>query len=251
MHLYAQDGSPVYEVPYADPRKGMRPATLRDAKKHGYLPSVTEVMRVMAAPGLENWKQRQVLMAALTLPRQDGWDDDRYMSEIMKDSQEQAKKAAEKGTAIHDALEAVFRGRIISPQYLSLAIGVKTKVCGYFEEIEWEAEKSFAHPMGYGGKVDLHSPRVLIDFKTKERFEDGKRLVWDNHLIQLEAYRRGLGLPDDTRLANVFVDYDGHVVLHDWKSEAHDWDAERERAWGMFQAMLTLWQLEKRYDSSF
>ncbi len=34
-HWYDADGKPAYEVPYADPSKGMRPTTLADAKKFG------------------------------------------------------------------------------------------------------------------------------------------------------------------------------------------------------------------------
>ena len=70
QHWYDQSGRPMYTVKAKDGTD--RPTTLRDARKHGFLPSVTTIMSVMAKPGLESWKMNQMMMAALTLPRADG-----------------------------------------------------------------------------------------------------------------------------------------------------------------------------------
>ena len=53
-HWYKQDGSPCYEVPYADPKKGMRSTTIRDARKLNLVPSVTTILQVMDKPGLRS-----------------------------------------------------------------------------------------------------------------------------------------------------------------------------------------------------
>ena len=40
---------------------------LRDARKHGYVPSVTTIIGMAAKPSLENWKINQALNSAITL----------------------------------------------------------------------------------------------------------------------------------------------------------------------------------------
>src|SRR5206468_8431376 len=67
----------------------------------------------------------------------------------------------------------------------------------------WRPEKSFASPLGYGGKVDLHSRNWVIDFKTKDGdLADVK--CWDDHFMQTAAYAYGLELPA-AQTAVVFV----------------------------------------------
>jgi hypothetical protein len=101
LHWYTRDGEPAYEVPAA--KGGMRPTTLRDARKLNLVPSVTTIIRCAAAPGLELWKANQLMMAALTLPRRDGEAEKDWLSRVVQDSKEQARKAAARGTAIHAA----------------------------------------------------------------------------------------------------------------------------------------------------
>lgn len=237
-HWYDKDGKPVYEVPYADPSKGMRPTTLADAKKLGLFPSVTTIIREAAKPGLERWKQEQVLLAALTLPRLEGEPEADWIKRVFEDSQEQARKAAEKGTAIHAAIQGHYEGEPTSEEYQHYVNPVVQSLDDKFEIGAYTAEQSFAHPMGFGGKVDFHCTgvkigRVVIDFKTKEFANTEKKLAWDEHCIQLAAYREGLGLPKAI-CANVFVSVNnpGLVHIHGWKEE------ELQRGWRMFTALL-------------
>ena len=44
-----------------------RNTTLRDARQHGYVPSVTTIIGMAAKPSLENWKINQALNSAITL----------------------------------------------------------------------------------------------------------------------------------------------------------------------------------------
>src|SRR5437773_10602003 len=99
-HWYARDGSPCYQVTRAN-GDGMRDTTLADARKLDLVPSVSLILKCAAAPGLEAWKARQLLMAALTLPQIDSETEDEYVSRIIADSQEQARKAAQRGTDLH------------------------------------------------------------------------------------------------------------------------------------------------------
>jgi hypothetical protein len=65
-HWYRRDGSPCHEVPRAK-GDGVRPTTLRDARKMGLLPSVTSIIKCADRPALNSWMQRQVAMSALTM----------------------------------------------------------------------------------------------------------------------------------------------------------------------------------------
>ena len=103
-HWYTRDGAPAYEVPRAD-GKGMRATTVRDARKDDLVPSVTTVLRVLANPVLEAWKQEQCVLSALTLPREDDESEDDYAKRVVLDSKETSRKAMTLGTDVHAAIE--------------------------------------------------------------------------------------------------------------------------------------------------
>jgi len=228
-HWYDKDGKPVYEVPYADPSKGMRSATLGDAKKLGLVPGATTIIREAAKPGLERWKQEQVLLAALTLPRIEGEPDADFMARVFQDSQEQGKKAAEQGTEIHAAIE----GRDYDGEFQEYVKAALQAVVGWVPS-DWTQEQSFTHPLGFGGKVDDHTTDALVDYKTTDKPLEGLKL-WDEHAQQLAAYREGLGMPQ-ARCAIVYVSR--------LKPEARLIEIpekDLQRGWLMFQALLSYW----------
>ena len=240
MHWYDIDGNPKYEVPYAGKRKGMRPTTLRDARKLQLLPSVTEVMKVMDKPGLNRWLQDRILESALTLPRTEKETDDIYKARIRQDSKEISTLAMNTGTEIHDACESAFKGRVINKKYKAIAEKVKATVEKEIG-IGWFSEESFGCALGYGGKVDLSKFHAVIDFKTKEVLKD--KMAFDEQLMQLVAYGNGLGYnPLETKFYNVFISWDGDIEIHDW-----DNIDDIFRAWDMFKACLKMWQLKHRY----
>lgn len=246
MHWYSQDGQPAYEVPNKS-KGGMRPTTLSDAKKLDLSPSVTTILGILDRPGLNRWLETQVLNSALTLPREPNDTDEIYMAKIRQDAKELSTLARDEGTRIHDALESVFKDRVVDQRYRSLCNKVKASVCEYFGAWDgWIAETSFSHN-GYGGKVDLHnkSIHVVADFKTKEEFKTDKtdkivNMAYDEHVMQLAAYAEGLLMPG-AGLVNIFVDYDGNTIFHEWKEE------EIERGWSMFNLTLELWKLQKKF----
>ena len=241
-HWYAKDGSSCHEQPNKSKPGEMRSTTLRDARKLGLRPSVTGIMNIAAKPQLERWKQEQLLLAAMTLPGIDGESVDDYMKRIRHDSQEQATIARDTGTAIHGSLERAFQGKPYPVEHKPIIVNVIKALSDKFGPQEWSPERSFAHSLGYGGKVDLWSPDVVADYKAKEHF--AKKMAYDEHAMQLCAYRNGLGIPK-ARIANVFVRWDGEVVIHEWGDEA-----ENERYWGMFKDLLAYWQKARKYDSA-
>jgi hypothetical protein len=245
-HWYARDGSPVYEVKRAD-GKGMRAATLADARKLGLLPGVSGIIRCAAAPGLERWKQEQMLLAALTLPRNADEPEGAWLDRVRSDSGEQARKAAERGTRIHAAIQGHYEGQPPEPDAWPFVVAVKQAIVEAFGEQQWHPERSYAHRLGFGSKLDLHCSAIILDFKTKEfTAADAKQLAWDEQCIQLAAYRHLIGRPD-AAAANVFVSatVPGLVRIHHW---THD---ELNRGWCMFQALLAYWKAKNKIETAW
>lgn len=222
---------------------------VRHARKYGLLPGVSSINKCAAAPALLNYFVKQTMMSALTLTRSEIESDDEFFARIERDSQERGKKAADRGTALHTAIQGHFQGEPPDAEfwpYVKLVAETVLQRCG---EQKWTAERSFGHHAGYGGKADLSCDQWLLDFKSKDAADmdnPSKKLVWDDHPQQLAAYRRGLMLPG-VRCANVFVSREEPIIV---KFCEHSEDDLR-RGLDMFDALLRYWQIKNRYDSSF
>ena len=244
-HWYDRQGRQVETVPGAN-GQSVKP-DLRHARKFGLLPGVTSVLKVQSAPGLVNWMIDQALMSALTLPRVEGESLDDFKKRAQRDSQEQGNKARDKGSELHTALELAVQGKPFDRAWLKHVEAVDTNL--RFVGVDFlagDAERSFAHPLGYGGRNDWHSIKqgVLIDYKSKQKI-DGKKLAYDEHVQQLSACAEGLKI-GGCRLLNVFVG------VEDAKVQVYEWPVDDcSRGWAMFQAALQLWQLKNRYASGF
>src|SRR3990167_1709260 len=246
-HWYQRDGSPCYEVPYADPSKGMRPVTLADARKLKLVPSVTTIGKEANRPALNRWQQEKVLLAALTLPRKNGEPESEWIKRVFEDSQEQARKAAEKGTAIHAAIQNYFEDKRPAHEWYD---NIPSIVVEYWEYVhgatlvldphfglrhDWIAEKSFAHFLGFGGKIDLHCPIAVVDFKTTDKPLDGLK-TWTEHHMQLAAYREGLKLPTaQCAICYVSTTKPGLSRIIEVPEE------DLQKGWLMFKALLDYW----------
>src|SRR5512136_143270 len=104
-HWYRRDGEPLHSVPSA---KGEpRATTLRDARKLGLLPSVTNVLGVINKPELVEWKMTEAVLAALTLPRLAGEGEDEFAKRVVLDAQSRVKTAVDFGSAFHAGAEQV------------------------------------------------------------------------------------------------------------------------------------------------
>lgn len=233
-HWYTRDGQPAYTIVGANGKE--RPTTLRDARKLGLLPSATGIIKMAAAPGLERWKAEQVLMAALTLPRKPDELESAWVGRVWEDSKEQARIAAERGTAIHAAIEMSYRNEFWPPELDPFVVAFHSVVDVVFPDATWSAERSFASPLGYGGKVDLHAPGLVLDVKTKDGDLSNVK-SYDEHFMQAAAYAHGLGMPE-ARCGIVFVNRalpaEAILVQHD--------PEDTERGWEMFKALLAYWQ---------
>lgn len=241
-HWYTKDGRPAYEQPNASKPGQMRPTTLRDARKLDLVPSVTTILNIAAKPQLERWKLNQVMMAALTLPPIDGESLKDFESRIWEDANQQSNDARDKGTEIHGYIESFYddMSHAENPYVVAVSNCLYDEFGG--QKNGWNPEKSFSCDLGFGGKVDLYSDDVIIDYKTKDFTEETmkKKMAYDENIMQLSAYRKGLGLPN-AKIANVFIARDlkddGTALV---KIETHDVDY-----WDRFECLLNYWKLTK------
>lgn len=184
-HWYKKDGTTAYG------------ASLKEAREMGYLPSITTIDKVIANEGLEQWKVRQGILAALTMPINSDESDYDYINRILDDSRQQARKAAKLGSVIHKLAERYISGR---PLFFK---GQRDDVWLLFEPLQkWidnnklrgKAEKVLTSDQ-YAGKADYLDADIIIDFKTttmteKDIKKDGgimKKKVYDSWGRQLAA----------------------------------------------------------------
>lgn len=243
-HWYTRTGEPMYTIMGKSTGK-MRNTTLRDARELNLVPSVTTILNVAAKPALTAWLQEQAILAALTLPRGDDEPEYLWLKRVLTDSKQQGKDAADLGTEIHAAIQGYYEGRTAS-KYPHHVESCKNAIQTLYGARTWVCEKAFAHELGFGGKCDMHNTDgdgIVIDIKTKDFKDLSKPLAYDEHMLQLAAYRIGLGLPK-ARCANVFVSRNNPDLAH-----IHEWaEDDIQRGWEMFTRLLEYWQLKNNHE---
>lgn len=245
-HWYVP-GSPVecaYEIMGANGK--WRAPTLRDARKYGWFPGVTSIIRQVATPALEQWKMRQSIMAALTHPTADSVEDmDERIRMILVDSKEEARRAAERGTQIHAAVEQFFRTGNVNTDYAEYVTGVRKVLCqltGIDDPAAWSTEDAVCHPFGFGSRVDLYSESLgwIVDFKGKEFGPKDTPKGYPEQGRQLSAYKEMLKMPK-ANTVNLFISRNHPGLVYPYK-----WDQnEHPKLWRAFCYLLGYWQVDK------
>ena len=245
-HWYDHAGAPCYTQTKAD--GGLRNTTLADARKLLLRPSVTTIIKVADKPQINKWKERQLMMAFLTLPKVDGESLESLEARLWKDAYAHTDMAIARGTAIHAEIEQGFYSRKNQSPYYT---AVRNELSRLFPNVNnWKAEESFSCS-SYGGKIDLMAAvsdveGIIVDFKVKEFKDDDnvEKFVYDEHGMQLCAYGEGLGFMKYT-CVNIFVRPEacGGIMV---KTYFHK-DEDMYRQWKMFQALLAYWQYSKNY----
>ncbi|MBO8650153.1 hypothetical protein INO53_14910, partial [Staphylococcus aureus] len=77
--------------------------------------------------GLDTWKQQNVLLAALTLPRKEGEPEKDWLDRVMMASKQTARVAADRGTTIHAIIQAFFEGALI-PEHMQICRPVEEAI---------------------------------------------------------------------------------------------------------------------------
>ena len=246
-HWYDREGRPQYTV-IAKGTGQPRPATLADARKHGWVPGVTTIINMESAPALTEWKVNQAIMAALTLPVIEGESLEDRKVRVLKDSIEQTETAKNTGTAIHNAIERAFlTGKVEQlPEFVQPVIDWLAKE---FPGVLFEPEASFAHYRGYGCKIDLVSKdkSIVLDFKTKSfRSSDPpKQFAYSQQAMQLWANARAAGNKDAGKF-NLFISTEEPGLL-----SPHEWPSRSKQELEAFDLLLELWKIRRNYDTGW
>jgi hypothetical protein len=240
-HYYdSVTGEPRYAV--IGKNGNERPTRITDAKANKWYPSVTLILKLIDKPGLRQYFRKQMYDAAFTTPRTPKMTDEEHFEECCHWADEHAELARSSGKELHKAIEDYIRGQR-SLIWFEHITNIEAKLSSLGIDLtQGNSEHSFACDLGYGGKTDYvcKDPEVILDFKNKKVIEE-KKLSYDEHLMQLAAYSRGLGMPD-ARCLNVFVGVeDKKVVCLEYAQE------DLQKAWGMFTTLLTFWQLKTGY----
>jgi hypothetical protein len=248
-HWYKPDGTPFYTVVGRNGEE--RSTTLRDARKVGAGPSVTGIIRAAGTPyQLMSYFINQTLLAGASIPRDPLEGDQAWMERVYAKSKEHSETARDAGTAIHGEIEKALVDTVWIPgPEAHAAIQTLGEWCGLDG---LRPERSFFHPLGYGGKCDVHKkPEITLeethngyvaDFKSKDFTEGDLPRTYENHAMQLAAYREGFDMPL-ARCAIIYVSTSVPGLTHLVELE----EKELQRGWEMFCALLQYWQLKNRY----
>ena len=252
-HWYQFDGSPMHEVEKAT-GGGMRPVTLRDARKLNLLPSVTTIQKEIDKPFLTMWRIEQAIKAALANPQRfDGESEDQHILRISRAANAIVDDAAKRGTLIHEAIEqyinfgSITEDSVIRPLIEPYIAWHKENV----ESIDYTEKAVVNRRVGYAGRLDLKFKargrgRCIVDFKSRKRGSDGKLAVYEENFEQLEAYRRAdaeSGNERAERLLTIVINSEvPDIRVHEWPED------DAEKVWRAFCHLVERWKIVKDYN---
>ena len=251
-HWYNSIGEPCYN------------AGLREARKMGYLPSVTTIDKIIANPGLDTWKQNIIIETCIANPFKGEVDDKEYIDWIKKEAFQDSRQKAKLGTVVHHLAERYIQGKPLFFQ------GARSDVWEIFKPLkDWidinlmEPKKGIStsegcevilvnENFGYAGKADFKGwlstgQMVLIDFKTTtikkaDVKKDGtlkKAKLYPSYARQLAALDKAKPTIELNILLSVIVSTEpGNygVWTHIWNDE------EIGKAWVEFAGALQVYR---------
>ena len=226
--------------------KGMKRPTITDARERGLLPSVTTIIKVLNKPGLEVWLREQACLAVLTTPRKEGEPLDEFVHRVLheeKVQEQEAEAAADKGTAIHDAIANALAEKPFEPEWIPYVQAVLPivkslgRLC-YTEKV--------LVGDGYAGRVDLVQETdrhiMVLDFKTTKKLPSE---AYAEHRMQVAAYCHALGNTESKHviggLLYISTLEPGMTTL----SLLDDWQKDYEQG---FKRALGLWAYMNDYQ---
>lgn len=248
-HFYTPAGEPMHWIERSD-GQGTRPTTLRDARKLGFLPSPTSILKLLSAPQLESWRIEQACLAVLTAPRLAGEDLDAFVKRVLhveRQQDEQARIARDLGTDIHAGVQQMLAGH-------SCPAGLDGYVMPAVERMrefgQVQATESVVVGDRCAGRLDalfyVRGPEAkwtVVDVKTTGN--PPTKGSWPEHKLQLSFYARSVpGLAGQTvQTANVYISTkDQGVVVVDVHT---DWVDTYERG---FLPLLNFWYFSNNYS---
>jgi len=252
-HWYTATGEARHTVQKAD-GSGERNTTLRDAKKHRLIPSVTTLLGLFAKPGLDRWKQDQLLRIAYDNPVKDGESYERFADRCLIKHEKPVEEAADFGTRIHDAIEKYFEGYPIEDElleYVNPAFRWKQENQLRFIERE-QILVNMEH--GFAGTVDIvgkgpQEQKFIVDWKTRKTKPKVKVTSYDFQIHQIAAYGATYWGEDaveneEVTGANCYIS-----STEPGRFEVIKYDpAEVKKAWKVFKGVCSIWRSLKGFD---
>jgi hypothetical protein len=249
-HWYTNEGKAMHSVTKAD-GEGERPTTIRDARKHTLIPSVTNILGVIGKDALTTWKVNQAILQTLISPKTENESNDYYCKRIQSESMTQVQEAADLGSKIHHAMENWLIEKVQPPQD---AMTYVQPVMDWFSATGLnvtDTEKILVNAAeGYAGTADViftygKKGCGILDFKTRRTKEGKKVEAYVGQAMQLAAYAAaefGENVLDKCLLANIYISTTEpgriEVIKHDNPRKHYD----------AFLNCCALWRYEKDYD---
>ena len=250
-HWYTVDGRPLHTLPVA--AGGHRPTRLEDARALGLYPSVTGILKVIAKPGLEHWKMKQVALAAARGSQNPGEHEADFVQRILEAGFAAAGTARNLGSDIHRALERFWLDQVEIPDELQRYCGPVVTLLRRTVGTVLAAERVLMnHQHGFAGTVDLcvrtrRGNPAVFDYKARKT-EPGKPVVWyDEHILQVAAYAAtAFGEENLPKMhgANILISTNepGRVEVK------HYPPVELVQAFETFTLICELWRRVNHYD---
>jgi hypothetical protein len=232
-----------------------RKPTIKDARENDWIPSVTTKMSVKAKPGLEQWKQRQVLLSALTLPRLNKESDEDFVDRVLADADELASIAAETGKDFHSAFEQFWKQGLIENEDKAINTALlnlmdwKGKIEQKYKGLIWTAESPYYNKeLDCCGTPDLvgisSDTLIVVDYKTLDLAKF--KTPYDEHAMQIACgifSLYGSMQPKYWFGIELYVDRtSGEIKVHEWNRD------DVQRGWEMFKCVSKLWDLVNKWE---
>lgn len=252
-HWYTALGEARHTMPRAK-GDGERNTTLRDAKKYRLIPSVTTLLGLFAKPGLDRWKQDQLLKIAFDTPVKKDESFERFADRCLVLHEQPVEEAADFGTRIHDAIEKYFDGYPIEDElleYVNPAFDWKQENQLRFIERE-KILVSLEH--GFAGTVDIvgmgaEGQKFIVDWKTRKTKKGVKVTSYDFQIHQIAAYGATYWGEEAMQAGEVYGANCYISSTEPGRFEVIKYSPEELRdAWNVFKSVCEIWRSLKGYD---
>lgn len=249
-HWYDANGQPRHTMPKAN-GDGERTTTIRDAKAQHLFPSVTNIIGILDRPALTKWKIGKVLDAALLNPKADGETVDYWKTRVQDAAYQETADAADLGSKIHAAMDGVWEGRPVPPEFLPYLQPVvdwmmQTKII-----VTKREHRVVNQTEGFAGTTDVlftwdnGAGMGILDYKTKKTKPGESVDSYLEHRMQLAAYAATFYGPenlDRVLAANIFISSTEVGRMEVIKCP------DLPKYWEAFKACATIWRVSKGYD---
>lgn len=207
------------------------------------LPSVTNVIDVLGKPAIPRWAAKSVAETAYRMRHSLAEMEEPEAVDMLKASPwQKSGRAADRGSSIHDWLEAKARG-LPEPELSADAEPYRPSAQSFLEtwNPHFHATEATIFGDGYGGTTDwiatIGDSVILGDYKSNE-----KDRVFPEVALQLAALRHGsfIAYPDGTTEPMPDIDQCWAVCITPHTASVYPVETGA-RSYDAFMAALTLW----------